>query len=321
MEKVPIIDISPLIEGDQIKADSLANEFKSALESFGAFYIKGHGIPVDAMNTVLQQARDFFSLPLEKKNALSFKDSNAFRGYFHMGAELTAGKPDIKEGFFFGSNEGRESDYAMFGENRFPDEKDLPDFKVCIESFMSSLSDLGMKFAQLFAGGLGLKDDFIQTMFNPPFYNMTLWHYPPHPKVQDGWGIGPHTDYEVFTFLLQDSVGGLEMKRRDGRWVDLPPIEGTLLVMIGDVTECWTKGLYRAPVHRVKNTHSVSRYSAAFFFQPNLKTVVEPLDMQATKNYEYHPTRKDLKIPFSYGNQLKLNYDKYFGGAATKVLY
>lgn len=96
-------------------------------------------------------------------------------------------------------------------------------------------------------------------------------------------------------------------------------LSGTLLVMIGDVTECWTKGLYRAPVHRVKNAPSVSRYSAAFFFQPNLRTMVKPLDLQATRDSEYHPTRKDLKIPFSYGQQLKLNYEKHFSGASPKV--
>jgi isopenicillin N synthase-like dioxygenase len=75
----------PLRSGDKKNTEFVFEEIKSAFESLGAFYIKGHGIPVDMTNAILQQTRDFFSLPLEKKNALSFKDSKAFRGYFHKG--------------------------------------------------------------------------------------------------------------------------------------------------------------------------------------------------------------------------------------------
>jgi isopenicillin N synthase-like dioxygenase len=83
-----------------------------------------------------------------------------------------------------------------------------------------------MLITKVFARGLGLSDDFIKSTFNPPFFNMTLWHYPPNPCYNESWGVGPHTDYQAVTFLLQDNVGGLELKKLDGLWVDVPPKEG-----------------------------------------------------------------------------------------------
>lgn len=83
--------------------------------------------------------------------------------------------------------------------------------------------------------------------------------------------------------------------------------------MIGDAVECWTNGLYRAPVHRVKNAAETSRYSLAFFFQPNLDTVIEPLDIPEILAREFEPTRKGLTLPYHYGQQLYLNYKKSIG--------
>jgi len=89
--------------------------------------------------------------------------------------------------------------------------------------------------------------------------------------------------------------------------------------MIGDAVECWTNGLYRAPVHRVKNAASTSRYSLAFFFQPNLETVIQPLNEPEISKREFMPTRKELKMPYHYGQQLYVNYQKSIGKEANKM--
>ena len=78
------------------------------------------------------------------------------------------------------------------------------------------------------AVGLGLPHDYFVDKFSPPLSILALWHYPPHPADTDSWGVGPHTDYGLCTFLLQDDVGGLEVEITEGQWVEVKPIPGSV---------------------------------------------------------------------------------------------
>ena len=66
-------------------------------------------------------------------------------------------------------------------------------------------------------------------------------------------GIGAHTDYGFLTILSQDSVGGLQVRSHDGRWVSAPPIEGALIINIGDLVQTLTNDYYISTRHRVVN--------------------------------------------------------------------
>ena len=76
-------------------------------------------------------------------------------------------------------------------------------------------------------------------------------HYPYHPEVQDAEGIGAHTDYECFTLLLP-TAPGLQVLNKAGEWIDIPLIENTLVMNIGDMMEILSNGKYLATKHRVK---------------------------------------------------------------------
>ena len=41
---------------------------------------------------------------------------------------------------------------------------------------------------------------------------------------------GAHTDYGNLTLLAQDATGGLEVRKRDGGWVGVPPAAGTFVL-------------------------------------------------------------------------------------------
>jgi isopenicillin N synthase-like dioxygenase len=74
-----------------------------------------------------------------------------------------------------------------------------------------------------------------------------------YPSAEPGsQGVGPHKDSTgLFTFLSQDSVGGLQVLNRAGQWIDAPPIEGSLVVNIQQGFEAITGGLCPATTHRV----------------------------------------------------------------------
>jgi len=71
-------------------------------------------------------------------------------------------------------------------------------------------------------------------------------------------------------------------------WIDIPPIEGTFCINIGDSLERWTNGIYKSTLHRVSNYTPKERYSIATFYDPNHWTVIEPLKSCVT---EEHPQR------------------------------
>ena len=103
-----------------------------------------------------------------------------------------------------------------------------------------------------------------------------IFHYPPQPADDDGWGVGEHTDYGLLTLLAQDANAGLQV-RTPGGWVDAPPIPGTFVCNIGDMLDRLTGGYYRSTPHRVRNLTGRERLSFPFFFDPDFTAEVPPL--------------------------------------------
>jgi len=49
-------------------------------------------------------------------------------------------------------------------------------------------------------------------------------------------GIGEHQDANSVTLVIQDGVGGLQV-RKNGEWIPVVPAEGTIVVNVGDVLQ------------------------------------------------------------------------------------
>ena len=64
---------------------------------------------------------------------------------------------------------------------------------------------------------------------------MTALHYFPASDIEDN-GITEHEDGNCITFVLQDEVEGLQV-RKNGQWIPVVPAEGTIVVNIGDVIQ------------------------------------------------------------------------------------
>lgn len=99
-------------------------------------------------------------------------------------------------------------------------------------------------------------------------------------EAEDVEGLGMHTDMSCITILYQDATGGLQMRSKEGDWVDLLPNEDALTVNIGDLLQAWSNGRLRSSKHRVILKQPVNRLSVAFFwcFQDE-KVVLAPEDV------------------------------------------
>jgi isopenicillin N synthase-like dioxygenase len=278
---VPIIDVSDLVTGGNSR-EAVAESLGKACRESGFFYVVGHGVDAGLQNRLRELSQEFFAKDLETKLAIRMDlGGRAWRGYFRVGDELTSGKPDQKEGLYLGAELPAEdprvlADTPLHGSNLFPAEP--AGLRTTILEYLEALTSLGHRLMAGLALSLGLEESyFADRLTGDPLILFRIFNYPP-PADPTLWGVGEHTDYGLLTILLQDDVGGLEVKSRS-RWVPAPPVPGSFVYNIGDMLDRMTGGLYRSTPHRVRNLTSRNRLSFPFFFDPNFFARVQPIDL------------------------------------------
>ncbi|ATB31003.1 isopenicillin N synthase family dioxygenase [Melittangium boletus] len=340
-DRVPLIDVGALVDGVSGRAArrSVAERIGAACRESGFFYVVGHGVGAGLQAHLETLSRRFFALPVDEKMAIRMaRGGAAWRGYFPVGGELTSGRPDRKEGLYFGSELGPEHPLVragtpLHGPNLFPEEP--PGLREAVLDYMAALTRLGHSLMEGIALSLELEDDYFATRYTAdPLVLFRVFNYPPGPgTAEDGrpaWGVGEHTDYGVLTLLKQDSAGGLQVKSRDGgsvRWVDAPPIDGSFVCNIGDMLDRMTRGVYRSTPHRVLNRSGRDRLSLPFFFDPGWSTEVRPIDAPALAqasapedSTERWDGRNVHSLQGTYGDYLLGKVGKVFPELRTQVL-
>jgi isopenicillin N synthase-like dioxygenase len=275
---LPIVDISPLFGESQADRARAAMQLGTAAREAGFCYITGHPLSGALVTRLISQATTFFSLSMEEKMRWYIGKSRHHRGYVPEGEEVfSGGTRDRKEAFDVGydlpaDDAEVQAGTPTMGPNVWPE---LPGFREDVGEYYGAALRLGTVLFRGFALALGLEEKFFDRFVTKPPSQLRLIHYPYDAQAQDAAGIGAHTDYECFTILLS-TAPGLEVMNGSGKWIDAPPLEGALILNIGDLMENWTNGEYRATPHRVRRV-SEERYSFPLFCTCDYHTIVEPL--------------------------------------------
>jgi isopenicillin N synthase-like dioxygenase len=327
MRMLPVIDVGPLVAAGASGPAAgpgeaaVAAEIHRACTESGFFHVVGHGVGEALQARLEREARAFFTLDVDTKMRIRMAlAGRAWRGFFPVGDELTSGKPDVKEGLYFGeelpaSDARVAAGTPLHGANLFPDE--VPGLRHAVLDYMAALTDLGHALMRGVALGLALPADHFRTeMMASPLTLFRIFHYPPtEPIADDRWGVGEHTDYGVLTILKQDDVGGLQV-RTGSTWIDAPPLPGSFVCNIGDMLDRLTRGVYRSTPHRVRNASGRGRYSFPFFFDPGWDARVEALDVTGLEAREDdRATRWDRTSVHDFGG----TYGEYVLGKVAKV--
>jgi isopenicillin N synthase-like dioxygenase len=280
---VPIIDVAPLLSSSADHRQT-AEALGQACRDCGFFYVVGHGVDESLLVRLERLSREFFARDEPSKMRIAMPlGGRAWRGYFPVGGELTSGKPDLKEGLYFGEELANDHPLVqaatpMHGRNLFPD--DLPEFREVVLETMKALTRLGHAIMGGLALSLGLPETyFANGCMSHPLTLFRIFNYPSDPNHDPSaprWGVGEHTDYGVLTILRQDDAGGLQVKSRD-TWIEAPPIPESFVCNIGDMLDRMTGGIYRSTPHRVLNRSNRNRISLPFFFDPNFDAEIQPI--------------------------------------------
>ena len=280
---IPLVDLSPLVGGD-CDLGTTAVALRRAARQFGFFYCVGHGVQPQLLQRLQSQAAGFFAQDLATKLEIAMaRGGRAWRGYFPVGQELTSGRPDQKEGLYFGAELPPEhpkvrAGVPLHGPNLFPE---LSGFRATVLEYIETLTHVGHRLMEAVALSLGLDAHYFQDRYTrDPLVLFRMFHYPPvTSEVSNAanWGVGEHTDYGLLTILAQDSVGGLEVRTPDG-WVDAAPLPGAFVCNLGDMLERMTGGFYRSTLHRVRSESRLGRFSFPFFFDPAFDAEIHPIE-------------------------------------------
>jgi isopenicillin N synthase-like dioxygenase len=282
---LPIVDIAGLRGGPGPAVARVAADIERACRDSGFFYVTGHGVPAGLTDRLDAASRAFFALPEPARIEIAMaRGGRAWRGYFPVGAELTSGRPDRKEGLYFGTELPDDdprvrAGLPLHGRNLFP--RQIPALRPAVLAYLDALSGVAQTVLRGIAVSLGLDMEYFAAGYTAnPTVLFRVFHYPPSPPDADDWGVGEHTDYGLLTLLAQDANGGLQV-HAPGGWIDAPPVTGAFVCNIGDMLDRMTGGWYRSTPHRVRNTSGRDRLSFPFFFDPDFSAEVPPLPGRA----------------------------------------
>jgi isopenicillin N synthase-like dioxygenase len=311
---VPIIDIA---------AEDAGQRIDEACRTMGFLAVPMGRELAAARGELIDLAAQFFALPTEAKELVSMQRGGpAWRGWFPLGGELTSGKPDLKEGYYFGAELPPEP-RPMHGANLWPDQPNT--LRAAVDGWMTAMLELGQRVLSLMAVGLDRPADFFATgLTAEPTPLFRIFRYPPHPDGDlSHWGVGEHADYGLLTLLATDGTPGLEVNV-GGRWIAVPADPELIICNLGDMLDRLTGGRYRSTRHRVRNHAGHDRYSMPFFLDPGWDASIQPLTFDdgwvtprdASERWDRANVRD---ISGTYGTWLSAKVAKVFPDLADQV--
>jgi isopenicillin N synthase-like dioxygenase len=273
-------------------------------------------VPQELIERLFAVTAAFHALPIERKLALKLNEHNI--GYLPMrGNTLRTSvvqqgtKANLNEAFFIKrelppDHPDLATNKRFRGANRWPD--GMPEFRATALEYAGRLERLALSLLPIYATALDLPADHFANAFREPQFTLRLTHYPAQEVFEgDEFGLAPHTDTSFMTLLAPNSVPGLSIRTRDGRWIDAPPTPGTYLVNGGELLPRWTNERFLATPHRVINRTGGERYAIPFFFDCQIEHVMEclPTCCSADNPAKFPPTTY-LDYMIWYQNR---NYD------------
>lgn len=275
-DNIPTLDLSDFTQKDSAKRQQFYKDLGEIYSEIGFVAIKNHGFSSEIQKELYQSIQDFFSLPDEVKQQYDGSFCGGQRGYTGKGKERAAGRNtgDLKEFYHIGKHIPTETS-SHFQANIFPSE--IPKFKELSLQTYQQLESIGKIMLSAIALYLGLEENHFEDKVDKGISILRPIHYFPIENPEsipaDAVRAAEHGDINLITLLMGASAEGLQVKRRDGKWIPVTTLPDCLVVNVGDMLERYTNGVLRSTIHRVvnppKEKMKSSRYSIPFFMHAN----------------------------------------------------
>jgi len=249
----------PLIE---LSGSTCSAEIEEACREVGCFNVTGGPVGNAMTNALLEQMEAFFQLPDDHavKRAVHRSQNEDANGWTPMLEEPAYEPGTIAWVESFDCVLARERLAILPPEVRegilpsiWPQ---LPGFRDVIRAHWDALMATADQIFPLISELLRQDPGFLaQRASSQALNTMRLLNYPRRPGLDEAVnkGISAHTDFECITFIHQ-TAPGLQVRTSEGVWIEASVEAGQWTVLIGDMIERWSNGVYKATPHRVPVT-------------------------------------------------------------------
>ncbi|WP_436514715.1 isopenicillin N synthase family dioxygenase [Ekhidna sp. To15] len=291
-DEVPSLDLADFTNGTQEQKMNFVKLLGKAYTNIGFVSIKNHGLSDDLTSSLYGSVEKFFRLPDEVKEAYEKKELAGQRGYISKGREKAKGRNtgDLKE--FFHVGQPKENQREDYPDNIWPSE--VPELEKHTTEAYLTLLQAGISMLRAIALYLDLPENYFDDKVKDGNSILRPIHYFP---IEDPDALPPdavraaeHGDINLITLLMGASADGLQVLRRDGKWIPITALPDQIVVNVGDMLERHTNGKLKSTIHRVVNPPRelmhTSRFSIPFFMHP-----VSEMDLSCLKGCidEEHP--------------------------------
>ncbi|KAL1201796.1 Gibberellin 3-beta-dioxygenase 3 [Cardamine amara subsp. amara] len=249
-----------------------------ACEEWGVFHITDHGVPHSLLHNFECQMKKLFSLPMHRK-ILAVRSPDESTGYGAVRISMFYDKLMWSEGFsVMGSSLRRHATLL------WPD--DHAEFCNVMEEYQKAMKGLSRRLISMVMDSLGITHEDLGWLVPEITGSRTesiqsflqLNSYPVCPDPHLAMGLAPHTDSSLLTILYQGNVPEIQVPEEEGsRWIGVEPIEGSLVVIMGDLSHIISNGRFKSTMHRAVVNKTHHRVSAAYFTGPPKNLQVGPL--------------------------------------------
>ncbi|SKC73709.1 isopenicillin N synthase family dioxygenase [Ohtaekwangia koreensis] len=298
-DEIPSLDLADYHGGDDKRKNKFVADLGAAYHNIGFVAIRNHFL-TDAMQQDLYKAiKSFFALPDDVKKKYERPDMAGQRGYTGKGKEHAKGRNtgDLKEFYHVGQDlPGSELAKENYPANVWPSE--VPELeKVSVEVYRA-LEKTGTYMLRAIALYLELPENYFDDKIKHGNSILRPIHYYPieNPDAvpEDAVRAAEHGDINLITLLMGASADGLQVLRRDGKWIPITALPDQLVVNVGDMLERLTNEKLKSTIHRVVNPPrqlmNTPRYSIPFFMHPrsemSLASLESCVDSENPKQWE-----------------------------------
>ncbi|WP_026968852.1 isopenicillin N synthase family dioxygenase [Algoriphagus terrigena] len=289
-DEIPSLDLADFTSGTPEQKAAFVEKLGEAYQNIGFVAIKNHGLSKDLQDRLYSSIKAFFSLPDDLKKKYEKPEIGYQRGYTGKGKEHAKGRNtgDLKEFFHVGQPlefiPDSDTVKGEYPENVWPAE--IQEFqKAAVEAY-HTLENAGKAMLQAIALNLDLPEDYFEDKVAYGNSILRQIHYfpieNPDEVPADAVRAAEHGDINLITLLMGASADGLQVLRRDGKWIPITALPDQLVVNVGDMLERLTNKKLKSTIHRVVNPPKemmhTSRYSIPFFMHPRSEMDLTCLD-------------------------------------------
>lgn len=284
LRKVPTLSLAHFTKGTESQKALFIEQLFSGMKDYGFIVLKDHDVSADLLKQAYVVLEKFYQLPDAKKRSYISALGGGQRGYTAFGTEHAKGSPvmDLKEFWHVGREVPDAHAFSKYyPKNIWPDDS-VPEFHALFDKLFVQLEIAGMQMMEALTTPLKLEKNYFKNMVQEGNSILRLLHYPPIPEGTDPRCIraAAHEDINFITILPAATQSGLQLKDRDGQWLDIESDFGTLIVDAGDMLARITNDVIPSTTHRVVNPNdgtNKSRYSMPFFMHPNPEAMLSCL--------------------------------------------